>query len=274
MNGQPMATPSGKDPGGDLIRRIFREEFAKYAKRAQGVGWVTGLDPLTVKLRSGGTVDVSARDATLALAEGDYVALLWTGDGYIVTGLAGAPDGPQIVHHSHNQNDITDPVMEVIGTAVGDGSSGTLAVPDIPATFRHLRVVGRLAHDGGGNFVDARLRWNNLSSANYYGVRSRWSADGTSNVGQFIDADSGWGFSCGNIAGTFEAFIPDYTALTSRGVKIQVFARIGTGNTQQRTIEVGGWLNNFTVPIDDVRVVLSSGNWTTAADITVYGLRG
>lgn len=91
----PVTTPAGEDPQAALIRKIVLEELAKSAKQTQGVGWVTGLDPLTIRLKSGGDVGASARDATLALVIGDRVSLLWAGDGYIVTGLATGPDEPQ-----------------------------------------------------------------------------------------------------------------------------------------------------------------------------------
>lgn len=91
----PITLPSGEDPEAARIRRIVQEELAKSAKQTQSIGWVTGLDPLTVRLKSGGDIGATARDASLALSIGQRVSLQWAGDGYIVTGLSTGPDDEQ-----------------------------------------------------------------------------------------------------------------------------------------------------------------------------------
>lgn len=291
----PLTTPAGEDPGTAHIRRLIREELAAFSKRTQSVGWVTGLEPLTVRLKSGGDIIVSGREATLSPAIGDRVSLSYAGDGYVATGMAAGPDDAQTVNHAHAYSDITASpafAMDVLATYAGDGVATVAAWgntvdtnaldPDgnlltvIPQDYDALLLAGKIAHSNDGTstgLVEARLRFNADTGTNYSYVV--WESTGTT-----FTASNGLGqnriFVSAGTGGTLWCYLPGYADGDAHlDFEVRNTAHVGTGSINNYSQRLsGGRFAKAGAPVEDIRIFVTGGNvFTDKTLLTLYGLR-
>ncbi len=163
-----------------------------------------------------------------------------------------------------------------IWETVADGSSGTVSITGIPATFRDLVLVVRGRGDTAATSVGVALRFNNDSGANYDDERvtganaalsESTSVSGTSATIGSLPAASG----LANDVGLIELAIQDYRGTT--------FLKAAAGLNAYRT---GGLAANFVLQmraaywrsqaaINRVDVIASAGNFASGSVISLYG---
>jgi hypothetical protein len=207
---------------------------------------------------------------TVEYAVGDKVSLSFNGRSYTIVGrLDPTHQGaPVVAAHTHT------PAPALVHIETATGGTDNLVVSSIPGTYRHLRVLGQLNHDQGASFVTVRIRLNGITTANYYGIRSSIvAAGGVGLIDQHISAQVAWEFDVGNAGSSFEMLIPNYAASgLIKGVRIDTYARIGSGASSNKLITVGGYIDTLTAAVTDVRAFLPVGLWLSGSSLSVYGV--
>ena len=163
---------------------------------------------------------------------------------------------------------------ELIATAFGTGSSGTITFSSIPADYKHLqlRFVGKSDNDGAAGIL---LRFNGIST-NVYAVHSLFG--NTTNPGNLASANQS------SIAFTDALSRPSVANAVGSGI-IDILDYAST--TKFKNVR---GLHGVTAPAS--RVALTNGLWRSTAAITsltitnpdisftsisrfsIYGIRG
>lgn len=263
-----------------MIDRRVRKVLREVRRSEQHTGHVDQLEPLRVTLASGDPAYITSRAAGLQLASGDPVALVKTASGYHVAGRRLSDDDVGAVEtHTHEIAEVPTDV-ELIGTAAGDGVSGTLQFADIPQDYLHLQLVGHIAHTGGTVTSLCRLRWNAIATASYLGLRHFRDASGANSVAGWPAGSEQTGLPAflGNLTGTCTIDLARYSeASTTHSAHFFLGARHGTGGGSIYQQDVWGYLPSNTDAVTDVRLVMDSGDgfaFTTGSRLSLYGLRG
>lgn len=168
---------------------------------------------------------------------------------------------------------------ELISTAYGTGSSGTITFSSIPQDFKHLQIRMttrssrvdtstayriRLNSDIGSNYADHYLRGNGSS------VSSGSSTSATSIFAAFTAASN----STANAFGSQVIDILDY-ASASKNKTIRGLYGITEAAAPITTISLisGLWMSTSAVSSITIYEAFSA-NWTTSSRFSLYGIRG
>jgi hypothetical protein len=170
---------------------------------------------------------------------------------------------------------------ELIETAYGTGSSGTISFTSIPQDYKHLqlRYTSRATNADWVN--SSRIRLNGDSAGNYsrhmlYGLNTSVNANAGASV-----TSSLWHYSAGDttITGAYAAGIVDILdyASTTKNTTIRGFngnqgLTANPSATWQVTLVSGGWYN--TAAVTSLTFEAASGSFTTASRYSLYGIKG
>ena len=163
---------------------------------------------------------------------------------------------------------------ELIATAFGTGSSGTITFSSIPADYKHLQIrySAKVTTSTG---EDLYLRFNGILSASY--VTHRLSALSTtlsssSNTGLdviFLER----GLSITDTANAFAAGVIDILDYTSTSKNTTLRAFYGK-NDNINTVQLRSGLLMNTAAINSISLITSAGSHTTTSRFSLYGLKG
>ena len=160
---------------------------------------------------------------------------------------------------------------ELISTAYGTGSSGTITFSSIPSTYKHLQIrYAGLTSIAG---MSVNMRFNSDTGANYnaHYLYAQGSSVTSGSSGSATDI-----LTFGLINGTSTTIplsgvidIVDYASTskfkTSRSL---------TGITGSPELVLGSGLWRSTSAISSASLALPAGNWTTASRFSLYGIKG
>jgi hypothetical protein len=163
---------------------------------------------------------------------------------------------------------------ELITTAYGTGSSGTISFTSIPAGYKHLQIR-MVARSTGTSQNDLSIRFNNDTGANYsyhhmQGNGSNVIVGGNSSTsfGAYVGITS----NSNNSAGIHEGAvidILDYASTSKYKTTRSLFGDQGINR-----IGLIGGLWQSTSAITQADVIASSGNWTSTSRFSLYGIKG
>lgn len=174
-------------------------------------------------------------------------------------------------------------VVERIAELVGTGSSGVLEFANIPQYYRDLELIlcGRstaaIAVDAGQMTFETSPTSGAYNTQRYYGFGSSSGADEVIGIESWIRTVGFPGaLSPANLSRTLHAFIPDY-ARTDMFKHVGAYDAGGEGASPLATnglvIAYVNGLWESTAAIDRIRVLLTTGNWTTSTRAVLYGIR-
>lgn len=162
---------------------------------------------------------------------------------------------------------------ELISTAYGTGSSGTITFSSIPSTYKHLQIRYTAKNSTTGTTI--LLTANSDSATNY----ARHFMRGTGSVIQSAASSSVTSITLNNAMAsstTANAFgsgyidVLDY-ASTSKNKTIKTLH----GDSSDVTFiysASGLWLN--TAAISTISLTANTGNFTTTSRFSLYGIKG
>jgi hypothetical protein len=162
---------------------------------------------------------------------------------------------------------------ESIATATGTGSSGTITISSIPATYKHLQLRWMPTNTTSGQTIYMRV--NSDTGANYakhllVGTGTAASASGTASTtsieieGNNIGSGTTYP-ACGIID------IIDY-ASTTKYKTIRSIAGFDANGSGEVDIVSGLWMN--TSAITSITIFVGTGNFTTSSTFALYGIKG
>jgi hypothetical protein len=163
--------------------------------------------------------------------------------------------------------------MRMLADTTLGGSAASIDFTSIPSTFAHLMLVAYLRGDAVAAFVNALVRFNNDSGANYLyeQLNGSGATPGSSTAsGQTAAMASQVAAAASAGAGLFTpivAWIPGYasTVQTKNLLALSLYA--GTPLLQ---LTGSNWSN--TAAINRLTLLPSSGSWITGSRFTLYGL--
>jgi hypothetical protein len=166
---------------------------------------------------------------------------------------------------------------ELISTAYGTGSSGTISFTSIPSTYKHLQIRGVGRQNTNGEQTDIGVRFNGSSASSYarhrlYGNGSAVSSQATTSTESMILSEA----------------IADYSATANVGWPVIIDVLDYANSTKNKTIRAmhGGSDNvsaiinfssgffNGTSAVSSIQLFLSGGNYTTTSRFSLYGIKG
>lgn len=185
--------------------------------------------------------------------------------------------------YSAASNSVTpvDPASFVsIATASGTGSSGTITFSSIPSTYKHLQLrwIARGSAGAGNWATGAAIRFNGDSTAtNYYNHYLEGNGSTASSGAQ--NSNNNWfkttsGGTAANIYAVGIMDILDYASTNKNKVMRELNGADLNGSGSMFLIS-GGWTN--TAAINSISIVSDAtygGNWTTATQFALYGIKG
>lgn len=159
---------------------------------------------------------------------------------------------------------------ESIATATGTGSSGTITFSSIPSTYRHLQLRINSKNTTGDNL---ELQFNSDTGANY--VRHFLRGNGSS-VTAFAQTAQNQIEFMGSGSGTPNPAvliidIQDYTS-TTQNKTVRNFSGQDENGSGTLVLSSGLWLN--TNAVTSITFKVSSGNFTTDSNFSLYGIKG
>lgn len=291
-----------------MIRRIAREEWSQLARQVEVTGYVTGLSPLTVRLRNGDTIRVERQVVGAKPAEGQRVAVQRNGVHWVLLGPTevggaqtggGGGDHPDADHadtfsqlghthpyapegHGHGAADITSGVLDAARVPPGaiqldrevEDGSGNYLVLDVPAgeTYRDLLVVAHGRHKGSG-LANMHVILNGDTGGNYLASTLQVTQGGTfggfHSLGQF----GGWFAKAGSVMTAVVLWITGaHGAHANVSGTLQVSASSGTTSaTNEFRYEGVRWANSG--PVSNVWLYLPNSElWAAGSTATLFGL--
>ena len=170
--------------------------------------------------------------------------------------------------------------FNIIASATGTGSSGTVSFGSIPQTYKSLIFMGQTHTDYASGNVQCYVRLNSDSGA-YYSQKSIIYENG-SGTGRNVNASNQWQLEpipssdasyYAGFLGWFELVIPNYTQ--SSNWQMMQFAGGAMKDSTSSGIETqggGSYYPAANAAVTTVEFILAAGNWTTDSKITMYGL--
>jgi hypothetical protein len=166
--------------------------------------------------------------------------------------------------------------FQEIETIVADGASVNIDFQNIPATFKHLKIVGQGRVLGAVVETTLDVRFNNDNGANYNEQTNKGenaasvaaSAVGQTafTIGQVVGANG-----IANHASSLFFEVPDYAGTTFFKTIVGMLAHIPNVTVADFSIVQFAGLWEDTTAINRVTLISGSGNWTTGSTFTLYG---
>jgi hypothetical protein len=165
---------------------------------------------------------------------------------------------------------------ELIATANGTGSSGTITFSSIPSTYKHLQIRSTSRQDTTGN-VQIFNRFNNDSTA-VYANHTLFGA-GSSVISQALTSQTETrpGIILGSLetTGAFTNAIIDILDYASTAKNKTTRTSLGYHSaTGSYRIYLSSGLWQSTSAINRVDVLSATGNFTATSRFSLYGIKG
>lgn len=164
---------------------------------------------------------------------------------------------------------------ELIATANGTGSSGTITFSDIPQTYKHLQIRAVVRSTETGNNGALVMRLNSDSGSNY--ARHNLIGNGssvTSSASTSTTAIASVAIASNQMTtGIHTPFVIDILdyASTSKNTTYRALHQRNATASAEIWLSSGLWINTAavtTITITDV------ANWTTSTRFSLYGIKG
>lgn len=174
--------------------------------------------------------------------------------------------------------------FESIASATGTGSSGTISFTSIPSTYQHLQIryIGKEDSTASAVARNIYIQFNSDTGSTSYayhellGTGSAASASGSPNQNAIFlgDAIATSHSSLANVVGVGFVDILDYASSTkNKTIKTMYGCDANTASTAfQINLRSGVWLSTSAITRIDIKT--SSGNYTTASQFALYGIKG
>lgn len=182
----------------------------------------------------------------------------------VISGLLGA--GTPVSTNSY----------ESIMTANGTGSSGVITFTSIPSTYKHLQIRWLAKNTSTGSYN--LLRFNSDSGSNYadhyvYGQGSNPALAGADTTQTSINLyGSLIGSSPADIYAAHIVDILDYTS-ANKNKTVRAFGGQDNNGAGVIFLSSGLWMNSSTA-ISSLTITANTGNFTTASQFALYGIKG
>lgn len=147
----------------------------------------------------------------------------------------------------------------------------------IPQGYKHLRLIGNLRGDTAAATVNALLRLNNVSTANYYSQYVAGNAT-TASAAESLGATSATlvnvsaGTATADTMGKLIVDIPDYTEATRMPGGMYQIYRTTTIVSAGVAIVSGGFFLNVAGAVTRITLTPAAGNWDTGSRLSLYGI--
>lgn len=164
---------------------------------------------------------------------------------------------------------------ELIASAVGNGSSGSITFLSIPSTYKHLQIRCTVQDTGSSNQLGLRLRINESSDTNYNGnyIQFRDSNQefiGSSSLATFIDLGVLSAPSNSSYVGAAIIDFVDY-ASTVKGKAVRSF---GGNYTWEPRLMFNSGSYREEAPISSIQLYIASNSFTSNTKFALYGIKG
>jgi hypothetical protein len=165
------------------------------------------------------------------------------------------------------------PDYELIATANGTGSSGTITFSSIPTDYKHLQI--RYTSKNTGSSEDLYLRFNGITTTSYatHQLQGRSTTiESSANTGlTFIFLERAAATS--TLANSFGAGVIDILDYTSTSKNTTLRALFGK-NDNNNNVQLRSGLFINTAAINSISILTSANNHTTTSRFSLYGLKG
>lgn len=166
--------------------------------------------------------------------------------------------------------------FESIATAVGTGSSGVITFSVIPSTYKHLQLrwINKNTSTGSYNL----LRFNGDSGSNYadhylFGQGANPAVAGADTTQTSINLYGSLVTSTGSdIYAAHIVDILDYTS-TNKNKTVRAIGGQDSNGSGIAILSSGLWMNSSTA-ISSLTITANTGNFTTASQFALYGIKG
>ena len=172
---------------------------------------------------------------------------------------------------------ISSSSYESIATATGTGSSGTITFSSIPSTYQHLQLRWISRSSRAVTADNMRVTFNSATSTYadhiLYGDGASAAAAGQTALAYITLQDATTGASAtSNIMGTGILDIHDYASTTKAKTLRSMH---GNDRNGAGVIALSSGLWTSTSAITSITIVVgSTGNFTTATQFALYGIKG
>lgn len=261
-----VATPSAGDTGG---RVVLRADWTAQTVRVVVLLSTDGVSTIPSLTQSSGvTYEISL--ATFVI---DTSGNIWTDSG---KGTAGVTDTRvfAITNLMTDFDHLTEdarPAEVLIENVTLASDQTVITFNNIPATYRHLKIVMSAAADGGvASPGDAWLRLNNDSGSNKYKYEGDSSSTGdTEFVFGDIERD---GSNTGTYLSPYEIWVYNYASttaikpITSSGFVVEYAATVGATQNYR-----GIWVDASAVTRVDL-LIAAGDDWIAGSTFSLYGV--
>jgi hypothetical protein len=174
-------------------------------------------------------------------------------------------------------NDVILPgSYDAIATVNGTGSSGVITFSSIPSTYKHLQLRAIVRNTSTGTGEQTVLVVANLDTGNNYATHrltGNGSATGAQSYTSAPDIVPYFNPSNGNSANIYGVYIWDILdyANTSKNKTFRLLGGVDFNGSGTVGLISGVWFN--TGAINSLRLTSGGGNWTTASQFDLYGIK-
>jgi hypothetical protein len=166
---------------------------------------------------------------------------------------------------------------ELIATAFGTGSSGTITFSSIPADYKHLQIRATVRSASTTTVRSINITFNNVTTNSYashslQGIGSSAPAASSAvaqsniNIADVIERSN-------SISGAYGAAIIDILDYrnTSKNTTVRALSGVRSG-TERVALSSGAFFS--TSAITTITLTANSGSYATATRFSIYGLKG
>jgi hypothetical protein len=167
------------------------------------------------------------------------------------------------------------PAYELISTATGTGSSGTITFSSIPSTYKHLQIrFAVIATPSNGPITSLRFNGDTAGNYGWHYVEGAGGAMSSNNSSSTTSIPiGGWAFGTDTTypyVGVVD--IVDY-ASTSKFKTVKSLNGTVTVNGGNNEVALQSGLWRSTSAVSSLTVFFSQ-NFTTSSRVSIYGIKG
>jgi hypothetical protein len=161
---------------------------------------------------------------------------------------------------------------ELISTAYGTGSSGTVTFSSIDQTYKHLQIRAVHATTSGAGGVETYLRLNGVTSSSYSQHLLLGNGSSVSASGYGPESQIPIGYSAGYISGAHSGTIIDILdyASTAKNKTLRILSGQNTGVTR---IQLRSGALYSTSAVTSLSIYFGD-NFTSTSRFSLYGIKG
>ena len=168
-------------------------------------------------------------------------------------------------------------------TTVGSSGASSITFSSIPSTYSHLQIRGIIRSDATGTGgIFPNMRFNNDSANNY--ARHNIGAFGSTSASTDVNAGSSNSSivataiapKASDLASAYGAFVIDILdyASTNKYKTSRYLMGLDLNGNAYSYVYFGSGLWQGTSAINQIDLILSSGNFTTYSSVALYGIKG